>query len=317
MKPLDLIKKIPLGKMLLGAGVLCGVGAFGTGIYVAFKPMLKVGLTHAITNAALSVHEKVVDLNRAVDENVALRIENAQLHRQIEEKVFERQVVESKKATEDKTSELIKKAGSPVARLVEGIHFEVPKSVSVSNLFTLAVSYIRAEEFEKAAKILHHLVYEQSNATYQTSENVLLLGIVLYQLDHFEGADQQFSMVLKSEASKDTLKYHAQARLWKALVAEKTHRSAKAQYWMRDLVDHHPKSIEAAWVNSDQRPVRTPASHPAEHSHEAKGEHHGEAAKAEPAHTTHEEHVEAPKHDEGEAKSHDTHGGGDHGTSHH
>lgn len=282
MKGLGFIKKISIVKVLLGMGVLCGVGAFVAGIYIALKPMLKVGIVHAMSEAASSIHRKVVDLNRAVDENVSLRIENAQLHRQIEMKAFDRQVAESKKLTDEKTVELVKKGGSPVARLIENIRFEIPKSVSVSNLFTLAASYIRAEEYEKAAKILHYLVYEQGNAGYQTAQNMLLLGVVLYQLDHYEGADQQFSLVLKTEANESNLKYQAQARLWKALVAEKTHRVAKAQYWMRDLVDHHPKSIEASWVNSDQRPVRVPASH-----------------------------------SESRAKPVETQGGGEHGSAHH
>lgn len=277
MKRLNFIKKIPLVKTLLGLGVLFGVVAFGSGFYVALKPIFKVGLVQAINDAALSVQNKLIDLNRAVDENVALRVENAQLHRQIETKMFDRQVAESKKATEEKTVELVKKGGSPVARLVEDIQFEVPKNVSLSNLFTLSASYIRAEEYEKAAKILHYLIYEQGNASYQTAQNMLLLGVVFYRLDHFEGADQQFSLVLKTESVEANLKYQAQARLWKALVAERTHRVAKAQYWMHDLVDHHPKSVEASWVNSDQRPVREPASesHAAEHT--AQSEVHGGA----------------------------------------
>jgi hypothetical protein len=69
-------------------------------------------------------------------------------------------------------------------------------------------------------------------------------------------ADSYFTEVLKNSDDPDD-RTVAQARLWKALVAQKTGKKLKAQYWMKDLRDHHPQSTEAKWINA-------PGSHPTE-----------------------------------------------------
>jgi hypothetical protein len=63
-------------------------------------------------------------------------------------------------------------------------------------------------------------------------------------------ADHYFDLALKAPAEQtENLKYQAQARLWKGILAQRGGKPTETQYWLHDLLDHHPQSTEAAWVN--------------------------------------------------------------------
>jgi len=63
-------------------------------------------------------------------------------------------------------------------------------------------------------------------------------------------AEHYFDAVLKTPERNDSVEFQAQARLWKAILAKKFNKATKAQFWLQELIDHHPHSREAAWVNS-------------------------------------------------------------------
>ncbi|MEK6580303.1 MAG: hypothetical protein AABZ55_13845, partial [Bdellovibrionota bacterium] len=61
------------------------------------------------------------------------------------------------------------------------------------------------------------------------------------------------------QETPENVQYQAQARLWKALTASRVAKHKDAQEWLKDLVDHHPHSMEAGWVNSKEA-IRAAAS---------------------------------------------------------
>ena len=94
-------------------------------------------------------------------------------------------------------------------------------------------------------------------------------------------ADFYFDRALKSEG-EESLQYQAQARLWKALVAKARGKQQQAQFWMQELVDQHPHSPEANWINPQRESAeRMPASkaHKNTKAHKEEGSSH-EAAKS-------------------------------------
>ena len=94
---------------------------------------------------------------------------------------------------------------------------------------------------------------------YRTPRTNLLAGASWYRLDNFEMANKYLDKVLEFPEVSENLPFLAQARLWKALSALRVSKVADAQQWLRDLVDHHPHSTEAGWVNSKEA-VRATAS---------------------------------------------------------
>jgi tetratricopeptide (TPR) repeat protein len=91
--------------------------------------------------------------------------------------------------------------------------------------------------------------------SYRNPKDYLLTGVAWYRIDNLEEADRYFAKALDvapKAVGAAMLPYKAQARLWRAIVAERSGKRAKAQYWMRELVDHHPHSKEAQWVNSKE-----------------------------------------------------------------
>ena len=73
----------------------------------------------------------------------------------------------------------------------------------------------------------------------------------MYRLDNLELADQFFDRVLKLPAVPEHEQFKAQARLWRGLAAQRSGKRGPAQSSLRDLIDHHPRSIEASWINGD------------------------------------------------------------------
>lgn len=144
---------------------------------------------------------------------------------------------------------LNEETGARVGRILAGIDYRPPGHLLPDQLNTLALSYFRAGENEKSAVLFTFLTGLEENQTYKTPKHYLLTGVSWYRLDHYRAADEYFDKVLAVEAAPEVLQYHAQARLWKALTAEKTQKRSRAQHFLRELVDHHPRSMEAAWVN--------------------------------------------------------------------
>ena len=238
-----------------------------------------------IENAFEQVQEKVRHFEGLERENELLRAENAHLRVEMESKRFTELTAESKSKTEGMSHQLKKEAGSHGARDLASIDYEVPHQLAPHQLYALGVSYFKAREDEKAAVILGTLTDLETTDAYKTPKNYLLTGIAFYRLENFTKADSYFDKVLKSEPVEANLPSHAQARLWKSIVAHRLGKHAKVQFWLTELVDHHPHSTEASWINPAARKPAShsetkahPEPHPVKgeesHSHEKAPSHH-------------------------------------------
>ena len=219
---------------------------------------------HALENVQATVHE----IRRLDLENQRLKLENAQLRLRLESSTFETSVARSKELTEAYAAETEKSAGSRVGRTLASITYQPPTHLLPRQLHALGVSQFRAQEYDKSAKIFTLLSELSKDDTYKTPSHWLLTGVTWYRLRNWDMADVYFDQVLSRSAehpSEGELKYLAQARLWKALSAQQRGQKARAQSWMKELVEHHPRSPEARWINTHHEAggpsVRVPASH--------------------------------------------------------
>jgi len=210
--------------------------------------------------AFVSVQEKVNELRRAEEQNRRLALENAHLKVKLETARYSCRSEKAAQTTDKFQMKLSKETGSRVGRTLASLHYSPPSNLLPSQLYTLGISYFKTREDEKAAVIFTFLTGLDDVATYKAPIHWLTTGIAWYRLENFELADHYFEQALKAPETPDALKYQAQTRLWKALTAARQGKQIKAQYWIRDLIDRHPHSKEAKWVNSPKEVERATAS---------------------------------------------------------
>lgn len=286
-KALMLLKRTLWGAMV--------VAALALGVWSApwlYRAAGLSGHAHAIASEAEdwighpfeSVQAKVDAVAKALDDNERLRLENAHLKLHVESLQFDCHQKQAMNLTHNFERKLHPQTGSSVGRTLAAVNYQIPEQLAPDQLYVLGVSYFKAGENEKAAAILTFLTNLDSNANYKNPRDWLMTGVAWYRLDNFEAAGPYFDKVIKNAGKEeDTQTYHAQALLWKALIAERTGKRMKAQFWMRELLDHHPYSREAAWVNGRKTApakTRTPASSRAVRASSPKKKH--EAKNAEP-----------------------------------
>ena len=197
-----------------------------------------------------SVQAKATEIQHALEENQRLHYENDNLRLKLESARFDCR----EKAASSETAEV-----GGVARTIASISYQIPDNLLPGQLYTLGVTYFKAHENEKAAVIFSRLTSMQDNLAFQNSRDFLMTGVAWYRLQNYELANQYFDKILSLPEADSNLQYQAQARLWKGLVAKEQGDAKTTQHWLRDLVDHHPHSMEASWVNSTEA-ERVPAS---------------------------------------------------------
>ena len=202
----------------------------------------------SMRDAVQSVSEKLDRMRRSEEENERLKLENANLRVQLEGLRFTAASMDASGNTHRVSMRLNQETGNLVGRTLASIEYHMPSNLLPEQLYTLAVSYFKAREDEKAAVIMTFLTGSE-NEQYKTAKDYVMTGVAWYRLDNYNLAVEYFDRALKVEESDGILPYLAQARLWKALSYEKLSKHTKAQFWMQELVDHHPRSAEAAWVN--------------------------------------------------------------------
>jgi hypothetical protein len=220
----------------------------------------EVVATHEIPSLWRIVYEAVVSTNEKLDamqtaerDAERLRNENAFLRTRVESMRFDCHAKDASSLTQRYEYKLNEETGSRVARTLANIPYRVPVHLLPNQVHTQGVSYFKAHEDEKAAVIFTFLTGLEDNADFKTARNFLMTGVSWYRLDNYELADSYFDEVLKQKESRETQQPMAQARLWKGLVAEKLGKHSSSQTWLTELVDHHPRSVEARWVNSEAR----------------------------------------------------------------
>lgn len=218
------------------------------------------GLWNRVAAAVDSTQEKAAEIQRALDENNRLRYENANLRLKLESVQFECNQKEAMAETKKIGMKVSDEAGSRIARTLASIGYKVPDNLLPGQLYTLGVTYFKAHENEKAAVILSFLTNLDGNTAFQTARNYLMTAVAWYRIDNFDMAKMYFEKVLHERDISENLPYQAQARLWQGLVAKHFASEKEVQYWLKDLIDHHPHSEEAEWINASKEEEREPAT---------------------------------------------------------
>jgi hypothetical protein len=260
--------------------ILTGLGfAYGTGFFHSKKPAAQAATQAAVekaekAEAAVVAHkaathephgivetykaafdstqEKVAEVQRALEENERLRYENANLRLKLETVQFDCHEKEAVVDTQKIGAKVADEAGSRVARTLASIAYKAPGNLLPNQLYTLGVTYFKAHEDEKAAVIFSFLTNLEENAAYKNARNFLMTGVAWYRVDNLEMADMYFEKTMKEPEVEGNLQFQAQARLWKGLIAQHKNNEKETQYWLKDLVDHHPHSLEATWINGKE-----------------------------------------------------------------
>jgi len=81
---------------------------------------------------------------------------------------------EIEKETRMVAQKLKNQAGSPLARIPEGIEYEIPKNMLPHQLLVLGMEYFRTKQFEKSAVIFHELVSMKDDQSFQHAEYYLM-----------------------------------------------------------------------------------------------------------------------------------------------
>jgi regulator of replication initiation timing len=201
-------------------------------------------------DAWTQIQWKVEQLRHLKEENVKLRLENAHLKSGLEVLEFGCNTKKARTFTKENEIKLTKITSTPIGRALQSLSYKPPGNLVPSQLYTLGVAYLKANEDEKVAAIFTALTNLDENKTYKTAKNLLIAGIAWYRLENYLMADHCFSEVFKAPEHPDMLPFKAQAKLWKALVAKKFNKEIKVQFWLKELVDHHPHAVETSWINS-------------------------------------------------------------------
>jgi tetratricopeptide (TPR) repeat protein len=211
-------------------------------------------------HAVQSVQGKVEAIQSSEEEKERLTLENAHLRVKLESMVFQKKMHSAEDLTKAMGLRLNKETGSKVGRTLAGIQYQPPSQLTMPQMLVLAESYFKQREDEKAAVIFTLLTGLENSDNYKSPKYYLMTGIAWYRLDNFEVAEMYFDKVMEVPENEDTRRFLAQTRLWKGITAWRTGKNQKAQYWLRDLVDHHPHSMEARWVNPAAEVNRATAS---------------------------------------------------------
>jgi tetratricopeptide (TPR) repeat protein len=229
------------------------MAAQGAGVPAAQAQKQPQSLWDRYVAAWNSTEDKMAEIRTALEENERLRYENANLRLKLETSEFDCHEKEAASDTQKISAKLTSEAGSSVARTLASITYKPPTNLLPNQLYTLGVTYFKAHEDEKAAVIFSFLTGMEDNTAYQTPRNYLMAGVAWYRVDNFEMADFYLDKALQQPENDNNLQFQAQARLWKGLVAQHQGKEKDAQHWLRELVDHHPHSQEAEWVNGEHR----------------------------------------------------------------
>ncbi len=270
------------------AGVLGGAVLIGRPLLreinssFAMKEFRKFGVIETYRKRYHLFFEKVDQLATADLHEEFLMRELAETRRDLEVEKAKTAEIEFRNQTKKIASHLKKKTGSHLARIPDGIEYEVPTTMQSYQLMVLGMEYFRKHDFEKSAMIFHDLMSRQEEQKYRRADHYLVTAISWYKLKHFEMASQYLELAEKNSTRGD--QWYRQALLWKSMVRKSLGDNHGSQNLLTRLISYHPDSEEAALVNG----MRKPASHAVEPEDHAESDEHAEHhAKPAAAHDTH------------------------------
>lgn len=218
------------------------------------------GLVGKYVKAYKDVQARVAELRRADEDNERLRLENAHLRLKVESMQFNCHASDAAKSSQEFQIKLDRETGTKMGRTLASISYQMPTHLNPEQLYTLGVSYFAGREDEKAAVIFTFLTGQAGDDRFKTAKNLVLTGVAWYRLDNLAAADSYFDQALQSTDMRDAPGLQAQARVWKALVAQRQGKRRAAQEMLTDVMNLNPHSTEAKWINS-REVNRAVASH--------------------------------------------------------
>jgi hypothetical protein len=213
------------------------------------RPDAPTGWVQATLYVLKSMKDQVHQLQVLDLENEKLKLELESLRAQFQKYQFEVETERGLIKTQHIENRLSRETGLKVGRTLPALSYRPPRDLPPAQLFTLALTYVKAFEDEKAAVILSNLTALEQTDFYRTPEVLLLTGLVWYRIDHRVMAEAYFDEVLRQKKEASALPYFAQARLWKAILAKHKEKESDVQYWLGQLLENHPHSLEVQWVN--------------------------------------------------------------------
>lgn len=206
----------------------------------------------------LQAREKVNRIYLVDQDNAQLRLENAVLRENLEDRVFRKMATHDEKISEKIAQQQVEKTGSQTGRSTKDFQFTPPEQLLPFQVQTLAIAFLKEQNYEKAASLFTSLL-EHKDTQFQTAQTYLAAGVAWYKVDNYTQAELYFNEALlkaKTDPQKESLE--VQCRLWKALIAHSLNKKVHAQYWLNEVLDHHPKSEEASWVNVSPTEIKQP-----------------------------------------------------------
>lgn len=194
-------------------------------------------------------------------ENERLKLENAKLKEVVVTNQFRLESEEGVAHNRTVSSKIEEEAWTKTGRTPEQIVYQPPTQMTPAQLNTLGISYFNAREDEKAAVIFSRLVDESEVHGFKGPKTLVLAGIAWYRLDNLRKADEYFERALKVEEAPEELPYFAQARMWRGMVYARVGKHELAQQFFHEVLDQHPQSPEAAWINR-QKDSQAKLGHP-------------------------------------------------------
>jgi hypothetical protein len=153
-------------------------------------------------------------------------------------------------------------AGSSIARIPDGIEYEIPTQILPHQLLVLGMEYFRNQDYEKSAVIFHELTHLKEEAGFQKPKNYMISAISWYKLKHYELATDYIKLTQKTAETGSEL--YRQSLIWQAMLEKAKGNHHQSQEVLTKLISLFPQSEEVKWINQKQR---TPASKK-EESHE-------------------------------------------------
>ncbi|MBI2712505.1 MAG: hypothetical protein HYX41_06585 [Bdellovibrio sp.] len=224
------------------------VALFYWGPQLAAQPWFK-SIAKKYADASQSILTKASRLRHDEEENAKLKLENTQLNVKLQSGHFDCALKGASDTTQKYEIKLSQETGNRVGKTLAAISYRIPDHLSPTQLFTLGLHFLKTHDVEKTAVVFTSLTGMEGNDSFKTSQNFLVTGISWYRLGNFLLADHYFDEALKINESSSNIQFQAQARLWKALVAKQLKSEEKSQSWLKELVDHHPNSVETGWIN--------------------------------------------------------------------
>jgi tetratricopeptide (TPR) repeat protein len=244
----------------------------------AAKEFKKYGLVETYRKRYHLFFEKMDNLATADMQEESLLRNLAEVRKELEVEKSKHDEVEIRKESNKIADHLKKHAGSHLARVPDGIEYEVPSNMMAHQLLVLGLEYFRKHDYEKSAMIFDELMNKKNDRNYQVyqkADHFMVTAISWYKIKHYDLAASYFEKAQKSTEKGSAL--YRQSILWQSMVRKAVGDQHGSQRLLTQLISYHSQSEEAAMINGKRKPASHSNVHQkeSEHTHGEKHDAHG------------------------------------------